>query len=155
MSLERLHGIIHGGSGGGGGGEIEEEPDVVLQEFTRQTSADDEPTTPKAARRRSLPTRASTTSLSSEFSVSVSVTTPSAEETSFQARRKRAAKLKQFFGVDYRDLMGEVLESLEYGLREEGGRGTLRPDEVQVCIRVPLCHFCASVLTGYDAHRNC
>lgn len=50
----------------------------------------------------------------------------------FQTRRRRAAKLTQFFGVDYKDLVNEVFESLESGLREESGRGTLKPDEVQV-----------------------
>ena len=34
--------------------------------------------------------------------------------------------------VDYKDLVNEVFESLESGLREESGRGTLKPDEVQV-----------------------
>ena len=118
--MERLHGFIHG----------ESPEDPPLREFTRQTQ-EDEPPTPKAIRRRSLPTRASVTSLSSEFSV-MTTTTPSAEEKTFQARRKRAAKLTQFFGVDYRDLMNEIFDSIEQGLQEESGRGTLRPDEVQV-----------------------
>ena len=71
------------------------------------------------------------TSLFSEYSIST-VASPAPEENSFQARRRRAAKLTQFFGVDYRDLVNEVFDSLEKGLEEEGGRGTLRPDEVQV-----------------------
>ena len=122
-SLERLHGIIHG--------EIEiEEDEPILTPFTRDHE-EDEPSTPKAERRRSLPTRASMTSLSSEFSI-CTITTPSAEETTFQARRKRAAKLTKFFGVNYRDLMSEILDSLEKGLEEERGRGTLRPEELQV-----------------------
>lgn len=70
------------------------------------------------------------TSLASEFSIA----SPDPEETMFQTRRRRAAKLTQFFGVDYRELMSEILESLEKGLEEEGGRGTLKPDEVQVCV---------------------
>ena len=53
-------------------------------------------------------------------------------EPSFQQRRRRAAKLTHFFGVDYRDLMGEILDSLEKGLEEERDKGTLKPDEVQV-----------------------
>lgn len=48
-------------------------------------------------------------------------------------RRRRAAKLTQFFGVDYRDLVNEVFESLEMGLEEERGRGTLQPEEAAVC----------------------
>ena len=66
---------------------------------------------------------------------------PSAEEVAFQARRRRAAKLTQFFGVHYRDLMGEILERLEKGLEEEGGRGTLRPDEVQVRVFFAFTFF--------------
>jgi hypothetical protein len=50
----------------------------------------------------------------------------------FQQRRKRAAKLAQFFGVGYRDLFGEVLESIETGVQDDGYRGTLTPDQVQV-----------------------
>ena len=120
-SLERLHGIIHG-----------DDCDPPLQHFARQgNSPPSSPPTPKAERRRSLPTRTSMTSLSSEFSISTIVPSPP-EEVNFQTRRRRAAKLTQFFGVDYRELMNEILDSLEQGLEEEQGRGTLRPDEVQV-----------------------
>ncbi|KIP11723.1 hypothetical protein PHLGIDRAFT_99162 [Phlebiopsis gigantea 11061_1 CR5-6] len=117
-SLQRLHGIIHG------------EADAPLQTFTREESPSPPPT-PKAERRRSLPTRASITSLASEYSITASINTTPPEEQAFQTRRRRAAKLTQFFGVDYRDLVNEVFESLESGLQEESGRGTLRPDEVQ------------------------
>lgn len=68
------------------------------------------------------------TSLSSEFSIAV----PEPQEAAFQTRRRRAAKLTQFFGVNYRDLMSEILDSIEKGLEEERGLGTLKPDEVQV-----------------------
>lgn len=57
---------------------------------------------------------------------------PTPTETAFQQRRRRAAKLTHFFGVDYRDLMGEILDSIERGLEEESGKGTLKPDEVKV-----------------------
>lgn len=57
---------------------------------------------------------------------------PEPDATGFQARRRRAAKLTQFFGVDYRELMTEILDSIERGLEEESGKGTLNPDEVQV-----------------------
>jgi len=50
----------------------------------------------------------------------------------FQTRRKRAAKLTNFFGVDYRQLFGEVLDSIENGVREEGYRGNLSPEEQRV-----------------------
>ena len=53
---------------------------------------------------------------------------------SFQARRKQAAKLTHFFGVDYRDLIGDILESIEHDVQEESHRGVLRPEEIQVCL---------------------
>lgn len=53
--------------------------------------------------------------------------------TSFQARRRQAAKLTHFFGVDYRDLIGDVLESIEHYVEEESHRGSLRLEEIQVC----------------------
>ncbi|KAI6163793.1 hypothetical protein EDD17DRAFT_1693125, partial [Pisolithus thermaeus] len=52
--------------------------------------------------------------------------------TEFQVRRRRAAKLTSFFGVDYRDLIDDILESIERGVEEERGRGTLQPEEVEV-----------------------
>jgi len=79
----------------------------------------------KSERRRSLP--ASMISINSEYSIS----TPRPEVTDFQARRRRAAKLTQFFGVDYRELITDVLESIENGLEHERKRGTLNPDEVE------------------------
>lgn len=139
-SLRRLHTIIHGDA---------EPEEPALQHFTRQDS-DEEPSTPKAERRRSLPSRTSMTSISSAYSIAP----PSAEETLFQARRKRAAKLTQFFGVNYRDLMNEILDSLEKGLEEERGRGTLRPDEVQV--RLFRSRVVRTPSNGYNTcYRNC
>ncbi|EPT03477.1 hypothetical protein FOMPIDRAFT_1028747 [Fomitopsis schrenkii] len=82
----------------------------------------------KAERRRSMPTRTSMASVSSEWTV---LPSPPPEENAFQQRRRRAAKLTQFFGVNYRDLMNEILESIEKGLEEERGRGTMQPDEIQ------------------------
>ncbi|KZT08618.1 uncharacterized protein LAESUDRAFT_735787 [Laetiporus sulphureus 93-53] len=103
-----------------------------LQDVPEQSSADDTAsvitTSTKPERRRSLPSRTSMGSVSSDFSLLAS---PPAEETTFQVRRKRAAKLTHFFGVNYRDLMGEILDSIEKGLEEERGKGTLKPDEVQ------------------------
>ncbi|KAI0348135.1 hypothetical protein BDW22DRAFT_1424350 [Trametopsis cervina] len=122
-SLERLHDLIHSDG---------HEP--RLQTFARHEDDQQQPEsprTPKAERRRSLPSRTSMTSLSSEFSIAATITSPDPEEMSFQARRRRAAKLTQFFGVDYRELMAEILESLERGLEEERGLGTLDPHEVQ------------------------
>jgi len=66
-------------------------------------------------------------SLSSEYSLA----SPKAEITSFQMRRRRAAKLTQFFGVDYRELINDVLESIESGVQHEQQNGTLRAEEVE------------------------
>ena len=86
----------------------------------------------RSERRRSLPLQPSLTSLASQATVDV---------TSFQARRRRAAKLSHFFGVSYKDLFGEILESLEMGVQEEGGKGSLNPDEVQV-----ICKYFISLI---------
>ncbi|ETW86815.1 hypothetical protein HETIRDRAFT_447475 [Heterobasidion irregulare TC 32-1] len=81
----------------------------------------------RAERRRSLPVRTSTLSLASQYTLA----SPEPEMVSFQARRRRAAKLTSFFGVDYRDLVGEILDSIEHGLQEDGSRGSLQPEEMQ------------------------
>jgi hypothetical protein len=88
----------------------------------------------KSERRRSLPTNTSIISIVSEYSIA----TPRPEVTDFQARRRRAAKLTQFFGVDYRELIGEVLESIENGLEHERKRGTLNSDEVEVGLQINI-----------------
>ncbi|KAJ3571570.1 hypothetical protein NP233_g3683 [Leucocoprinus birnbaumii] len=80
----------------------------------------------KSERRRSLPARTSMLSITSEYSI----TTPKPEISDFQVRRRRAAKLTQFFGVNYRELINDVLESLETGLEHERKRGTLRAEEL-------------------------
>ena len=83
----------------------------------------------RSERRRSLPTRSSNRSLTSLFNLS----SPSSPEmVSFQTRRRQAAKLTHFFGVDYRDLIGDILESIEHDVQEH--RGSLHPEEVQVCL---------------------
>ncbi|KAI0323090.1 hypothetical protein OF83DRAFT_1167107 [Amylostereum chailletii] len=60
---------------------------------------------------------------------------PEPEMVSFQARRRRAAKLTNFFGVDYRDLIGDILESIEDDVQEASHCGTLKPEEVQDLLR--------------------
>ncbi|KAJ7016834.1 hypothetical protein C8F04DRAFT_492885 [Mycena alexandri] len=111
---------------------------------------------PKAERRRSLPARtsiaslasyASAASLASLASVNTVTTGPLGASGSpdagggilgnddFQQRRKRAAKLTQFFGVDYRDLIEDVLESIEHGLDAERRRGTLNPAEAEALLQ--------------------
>ncbi|KAF9270819.1 hypothetical protein L218DRAFT_889652 [Marasmius fiardii PR-910] len=53
------------------------------------------------------------------------------QELFFQMRRKKAAKLTQFFGVDYRELIRDVLESIEGGLEIERNRGTVSKEEAE------------------------
>ena len=84
----------------------------------------------KSERRRSLPARTSIISFTSEYTIS----TPKAETTAFQLRRRRAAKLTQFFGVNYRELISDVLDSIENGVQHEQQKGTLRAEEVEVCL---------------------
>lgn len=67
------------------------------------------------------------TSLSSEFHASP-------ETLRFQIRRRKAAKLTNFFGVDYRELIQDILESIERGVGEELKQGTLLPQEVEVSV---------------------
>ncbi|RDB29428.1 hypothetical protein Hypma_015999 [Hypsizygus marmoreus] len=120
-SLAELHEYLHHG-------DMTIPP--PLQSFTRSPTGDRRLSTAsatKSERRRSLPARTSIMSISSEYSVS----TPRPDVTDFQARRRRAAKLTQFFGVDYRELITDVLESIEHGLEHERKRGTLNPDEVE------------------------
>ena len=50
----------------------------------------------------------------------------------FQIRRRKAAKLTNFFGVDYHELIYDILSSIEKGVEEECRRGTLQPQEVEV-----------------------
>lgn len=92
-------------------------------------SGDEDTKTIRSERRRSLPARSSTVSLASQFSLG----SPSPERTSFQVRRRQAAKLTHFFGVDYRELIGDIIESIERYVQEESHRGNLHPEEIQVC----------------------
>lgn len=117
-SLAQLHQYLNG----------EEEPLVT---FTRDPQPSERKmsnaSSLRSERRRSLPPRTSMVSLASEYNIG----SPDAEMTSFQLRRRKAAKLTSFFGVDYRDLISDVLESIEKEVQEDGGKGTLKPDEVQ------------------------
>jgi hypothetical protein len=65
-----------------------------------------------------------------------SILSPPPEVTDFQTRRRRAAKLTQFFGVNYRELVTNVLDDIEHGVQNETKRGTLQPDEAEV--RIPI-----------------
>ncbi|KAJ3895792.1 hypothetical protein GG344DRAFT_38066 [Lentinula edodes] len=82
-----------------------------------------------------LPARTSIASLNSLDSVGSILSKVSfddadveASDGTFQVRRRRAAKLTQFFGVDYRDLVQDVLDSIENGVEMEKGRGLSRQE---------------------------
>ncbi|KAK7058633.1 hypothetical protein VNI00_002269 [Paramarasmius palmivorus] len=63
------------------------------------------------------------------ISRSDSLLSPEGDE--FQMRRRKAAKLTQFFGVNYRDLIRDVLESIEGGLEAERKKGTVSKEEAE------------------------
>ena len=65
-----------------------------------------------------------------------SLLSPRLDASSFQQRRKKAAKLTQFFGVDYRELIDDVLESIENGMHVDQHNGMLRAEEIEVRICV-------------------
>ncbi|KAH0837971.1 hypothetical protein J3R83DRAFT_6208 [Lanmaoa asiatica] len=127
-SLVELHRFLHG--------EVDESPleEEVLVDPRRASIA----TSFRSERRHSLPSNASMTSLSSEFRASPKVSL-------FQIRRRKATKLTNFFGVDYRELIHDILESVEKGVEEERRRGALRPQEVEV-----LLHRVRSLRTMQD-----
>ena len=81
-------------------------------------------------RRNSVPPCPSVTSLRSEYSI----TTPPPEISTFEQKRRRAAKLTNFFGVSHRDIISDILESIESGVAEERGRGTLNEAQADVCL---------------------
>ncbi|KAF9513902.1 hypothetical protein BS47DRAFT_1392947 [Hydnum rufescens UP504] len=70
------------------------------------------------------PTRSSISSFSAVMS-------PPPQPNEFQRRRKRAAKLSSFFGVEYRELFTEVLNTIESEVRSDRARGSLTAAEVQ------------------------
>jgi len=119
VSLAELHRFLHGDPIES---PIEEQP----MPETRRISGSSH--SYKSERRHSLPTRTSMTSISTEMAMP----SPKPESSDFQLRRRRAAKLTHFFGVDYRELIHDILESIEKGVEEERKRGTLRPEEVEV-----------------------
>ncbi|KIM70154.1 hypothetical protein SCLCIDRAFT_509107 [Scleroderma citrinum Foug A] len=100
-------------------------------------------TTPsiRSERRHSLPVSVSTFSLASE------VFSYPQEVSDFQVRRRRAAKLTSFFGVNYRELIEDILESIERGVEEEHGKGTLQLEEAEV-----LLHRVRSLKTKQDQY---
>lgn len=101
-------------------------PDPPLKEFVRSPDLPSSASI-KSERRRSLPS-----SIISVSTTDYALPSPKPEVTDFQLRRRRAAKLTQFFGVDYKQIINDVLESIEKGVDEEKRRGTLQPEEAEV-----------------------
>ena len=81
------------------------------------------------------------TSLRSEYSTT-SITTPPPEISAFEQKRRRAAKLTNFFGVSHRDIMSDILESIESGVAEERGKGNL--NQAQADVRLPRFPHCSA-----------
>ncbi|KAF8323114.1 hypothetical protein DL93DRAFT_2033983, partial [Clavulina sp. PMI_390] len=50
----------------------------------------------------------------------------------FQQRRRQAAKLSSFFGVEYRELFTDVLEVIEDEVKNDSVQGHLSSEETQV-----------------------
>lgn len=116
-SLKAIHDILHAG---------DDNDDRIKRKVDDDDSDSSEPdvrssTTIRNERRRSLPLCPSTSSMRSEYSI----TSPPPEISTFEQKRRRAAKLTNFFGVSHRDIMDGILESIESGVAEERGRGTL------------------------------
>jgi hypothetical protein len=102
------------------------------------------PTTARAERRHSLPVRTSVASLRSQYTLAAAAPDPHA----FAQRRRRAAKLAAFFGASYKELLGDVLESIVTGVQDDGGAGRLNDAEI---VRAPFCVVWETVLTGAAA----
>ena len=126
-SIKLLHNILHADGEDDGGnrgvdndGYDSSEPDIPPTSAPTVTTRDE--------RRRSLPLCPSIASLRSEYSI----TSPPPEISTFEQKRRRAAKLTNFFGVSHHHIMDDILESIESGVAEERGRGTLNQAQADV-----------------------
>ncbi|KAF9786747.1 hypothetical protein BJ322DRAFT_670560 [Thelephora terrestris] len=117
-SLKVIHDILHANDGDDGGMKRKVDDD---DDYDSSDPDIPSPATTRDDRRRSLPLCPSMTSMRSEYSI----TSPPPEVSTFEQKRRRAAKLTNFFGVNHRDIMTDILESIESGVAEEMGRGTL------------------------------
>jgi hypothetical protein len=130
-SLELIHDILHANndSDDKAARKVDDgdcdpsEPDIPATSAPAATSPNEQ--------RLSVPPCPSITSLHSEYSV----TTPPPEISTFEQKRRRAAKLTNFFGVSHRDIISDILESIESGVAEERGKGTL--NQAQADVRLP------------------
>ena len=88
---------------------------------------------------------------SSFSSASVSaLVPPQPQPNGFQQRRKRAAKLSSFFGVEYREFT-EVLDTIESEVKNDRARGSLTAAEVQVrFVFLPIPHHHKNADWGHD-----
>lgn len=132
-SLKVIHDILH----------ADDDNDIATRNVDDDDCDPSEPEIPSTSsptsirneRRRSVPPCPSITSLSSECSI-----TSPPEVSTFEQKRRRAAKLTNFFGVSHRDIMDDILESIESGVAEERGRGTLNQAQADVSSSFP-CLF--------------
>jgi len=116
-SLVELHKYLQG-----------EEPESPINEVELLVDPHS-PTSLRSDRRLSLPSSVMSVTTGDTSLANIGV---KPEANDFQLRRRRAAKLAQFFGVDYKSVMQEVLESIEKGVEEERQSGTLQPEEAEV-----------------------
>lgn len=136
-SLKVIHNILHADD------DDDDEVNRTVDDGDYDSSEPDIPspaTTKREDRRRSLPLCPSINSMHSEYSI----TSPPPEISTFEQKRRRAAKLTNFFGVSHRDIMTDILESIESGVAEERGRGTL--NQAQADVRpIPVSQFSETV----------
>jgi len=127
-SLKVIHDILHADDDDDDGVERSVDDDYY------DSSEPDIPsptTTTCDDRRRSLPLCPSINSMHSEYSI----TSPPPEISTFELKRRRAAKLTNFFGVSHRDIMDDILDSIESGVAEERGRGALNQAQADDLLR--------------------
>lgn len=122
-SLAELHQLMNA-SGSDESGQDDDDNDDDDNDMPRHSGAS---VTSSLERRRSLPARTSMVSLAS----TILLPPLPADPDGFQQRRRRAAKLTHFFGVNYRDLFGDVLAHIEKGMREELSEGHIRQAEME------------------------
>ena len=133
-SIKLIHNILHAEDCDDGGSRQRVDDDYDSSDpETPSTSAP--MASARSDRRRSLPLCPSIVSLRSEYSIS-----SPPEISTFEQKRRRAAKLTNFFGVNHRDIMEDILESIENSVAEERGRGALDQDQADVR---PPSYFCS------------
>lgn len=133
-SLKLIHDILHAGDDEDDDNDDDRAASKADDDDYDFSESDVPSTSARSGRRRSLSLCSSVTSLRSEYSIT-SITSPLQEISTFEQKRRRAAKLTNFFGVSHRDIITDILESIESGVAEERGRGIL--NQAQVDVRLP------------------